>query len=208
MIVIPFFEALFLNAGHVGKVSYRHDTLIRKSEFDGESCVVSLDGSTGPAAISWFVVSVYIFAIKRLSFWGVAHVFKEGGKGVEPPLAHFDAASAIVFVLRIRLGIAPRFCMAPCLVFTRCFRADSWISAMTVFEKCATNGLISMAPAGQGIASGDSGDMEFLFGTAIAFANPFVLPLLVDPGKSHKSQPIESLTFDEFGSHDFYYATA
>lgn len=96
---------------------YAHG-LPAKGQHSVSPCVTSLLFCCGPAAVSWFVVTIVIDAIKamtRRSAW--SHVLIKCLEGVSPSLAHPYATSAIVSVSRMSGKIAPLAHVAPCNVF-------------------------------------------------------------------------------------------
>ena len=80
--------------------------------------LVSLLGTAcSPAAICWFVISICIDAIERMTFWGWSHIGPESLEGTKPLIANTDTTTAVVgkdWGLRIQ---APLFHVAPCLMF-------------------------------------------------------------------------------------------
>lgn len=84
-----------------------------------EARISSLFKRSSPSAIARFVVSVWVDAIERESFWARTHVSEERGEAVAPPKAHGDSARPIDPVLSVGDTEASGLGMVPRAIFAR-----------------------------------------------------------------------------------------
>lgn len=62
--------------------------------------IVRLLHHSRPAAVAWFVISVYVNAIERVTRRALAHIQKKGLERVRPPFAHLDTSATVIGVAR------------------------------------------------------------------------------------------------------------
>lgn len=84
------------------------------------SSVKNLLSCCSPSAVSRRIVSIIVFAIKRIDFrWTLTHIFKECKEVFSPFLANSNPFFSVTFVLWISKFIATAFHVHPCAVFRR-----------------------------------------------------------------------------------------
>lgn len=104
----------------------------------GCSPVIGINLNSSPSAISWFVVSIIIYAVNLMFFAGsLSHIGKEILKRLKPSIAYFNATASVIAKRRIRLIEAPIFHRLPSFIFWRfaCIMSSVKAIAFHVFGR-------------------------------------------------------------------------
>jgi hypothetical protein len=112
------------------------------------SCSGLLHGCC-PPAITWFIVSMWVYSVNGMSFRGRSHIRNESSCVVEPSVAHANTPTAILRIFWVILVVTAAFCMVIRLEFSRLFSA----CAVAVGQRPCRNKFTSQASTARNQAS-------------------------------------------------------
>ena len=170
----------------------------------GKSLISRLFAPRCPAAISRFVIAVWVDAIKRQSVWLFTHVSEKGCERIEPSFANRDALSAVLLKLwNIRVE-TPRFHVSP----THIGRRYPPSPTMIMFQRPCEEKIKLVTSAACCLSFSQTVASNNEFNSTVAKTQPARCE--IDVRKSQHGQTTETLSRDinEFGQWRSPFKTA
>ena len=147
--------------------------------------VVGLLNARCPAAIIWTIVAIVIFAVNLVLWrWSFAHVSKKIRKRLTPTLAHFNAATSVIFVLAIAFVVTAIQHIGPQVEFRGRSLAVLEVSSCARFASQASTTFLR--------TTGQPASNSFCLLSAIALAQPVPVAICFSCQREH-CQPAKAL---------------